>query len=65
MSIDPNETCDIAEIFTSDSDLGLLKRDKKLQVRYDSWAVGIREQYGSIGGYYVRRSQLYFNTIRQ
>lgn len=31
------------------SDLGLLKRDKKLQIRYDAWAEGIRAQYGSIG----------------
>ena len=31
------------------SDLGLLKRDKKLQIRYDEWAKGIKEQYGSIG----------------
>lgn len=30
-------------------DLGLLKRDKKLQKRYDEWAVGIVAKYGSIG----------------
>jgi hypothetical protein len=31
------------------SDLGLLKRDRKLQQRYNEWAVGIKEKYGSIG----------------
>jgi hypothetical protein len=31
------------------SDLGLLKRDRKLQVRYDAWAKGIKEEYGSTG----------------
>lgn len=31
------------------SDLGLLKRDKALQIRYDDWAIGIRGQYGSMG----------------
>jgi hypothetical protein len=30
-------------------DLGLLKRDKKLQRRYDEWAVGIVAKYGSLG----------------
>lgn len=33
----------------SGSDLGLLKRDKKLQQRYGLWAVGIRAKYGSLG----------------
>ncbi|THH26822.1 hypothetical protein EUX98_g7362 [Antrodiella citrinella] len=37
--------------FVNSGDLGLLKRDKKLQVRYDTWAKGIREEYGSIVGY--------------
>lgn len=31
------------------SDLGLLKRDKSLQVRYMKWAEGIRAEYGSVG----------------
>lgn len=31
------------------SDLGLLKRSKKLQIRYDEWAKGIRAEYGSMG----------------
>ncbi|KAF7985888.1 hypothetical protein HWV62_43770 [Athelia sp. TMB] len=30
-----------------ESDLGLLKRSKALQVRYDKWIVGVKEQYGS------------------
>ena len=29
-------------------DLGLLKRDKKLQRRYDEWAIGIKTEYGSV-----------------
>ncbi|KAH7927789.1 hypothetical protein BV22DRAFT_250690 [Leucogyrophana mollusca] len=35
--------------FVNSGDLGLLKRDKKLQIRYNVWAKGIRQQYGSIG----------------
>ncbi|KAF8882026.1 hypothetical protein CPB84DRAFT_1791182 [Gymnopilus junonius] len=35
----------------SGSDLGLLKRDRALQRRYDDWAVGIKEQYGSVVNY--------------
>lgn len=31
------------------SDLGLLKRDQKLQQRYDVWIMGIKEKYGSVG----------------
>ena len=30
-------------------DLGLLKRDKKLQIRYMAWSEGIKAQYGSMG----------------
>ncbi|KIP09689.1 hypothetical protein PHLGIDRAFT_502877 [Phlebiopsis gigantea 11061_1 CR5-6] len=37
--------------FVNSGDLGLLKRDKKLQVRYETWAVGIREKYGSMVNY--------------
>ena len=32
-------------------DLGLLKRDKKLQKRYSDWLLEIKEQYGSNGGF--------------
>ncbi|KAJ7022716.1 hypothetical protein C8F04DRAFT_1137115 [Mycena alexandri] len=35
--------------FVNSGDLGLLKRDRKLQKRYNLWAVGIKEKYGSIG----------------
>ncbi|TFK52186.1 hypothetical protein OE88DRAFT_1711932 [Heliocybe sulcata] len=37
--------------FVNSGDLGLLKRDKKLQQRYDVWAKGMRAQYGSIVNY--------------
>ncbi|OCH85959.1 hypothetical protein OBBRIDRAFT_797657 [Obba rivulosa] len=37
--------------FVNSGDLGLLKRDRKLQARYDAWARGIREEYGSIVNY--------------
>ncbi|KAH8085412.1 hypothetical protein BXZ70DRAFT_900205 [Cristinia sonorae] len=37
--------------FVNSGDLGLLKRDKKLQVRYDTWAKGIKGEYGSIVNY--------------
>ena len=33
-------------------DLGLLKRDKKLQQRYDRWTEGTKAEYGSIGSSY-------------
>ncbi|PFH49948.1 hypothetical protein AMATHDRAFT_4425 [Amanita thiersii Skay4041] len=39
------------KIFVNSGDLGLLKREKKLQERYDVWSVGIKEQYGSIINY--------------
>ncbi|KAJ2986494.1 hypothetical protein NUW54_g9746 [Trametes sanguinea] len=35
--------------FVNSGDLGLLKRDKALQKRYDAWAAGIRAKYGSMG----------------
>ncbi|KAH0586401.1 hypothetical protein H2248_007637 [Termitomyces sp. 'cryptogamus'] len=37
--------------FVNSGDLGLLKRDKKLQARYDEWAIGIKAEYGSIINY--------------
>lgn len=30
-------------------DLGMLKRDRALQRRYDEWAKGIKAEYGSMG----------------
>ncbi|KAJ7078669.1 hypothetical protein C8R44DRAFT_723067 [Mycena epipterygia] len=37
--------------FVNSGDLGLLKRDRKLQKRYNVWAVGVKEKYGSIVNY--------------
>jgi hypothetical protein len=31
------------------SDLGLLKRDRKLQERYDIWVIEVKKKYGSVG----------------
>ncbi|KAM5539443.1 hypothetical protein V8D89_006895 [Ganoderma adspersum] len=39
------------KVFVNSGDLGLLKRSKKLQRRYDEWAVGIKQEYGSIVNY--------------
>ena len=51
----PGSRCAVAETIDplsvdvdSDSDLGLLKRDKKLQVRYMAWSEGIKQKYGSM-----------------
>ncbi|KAF9262925.1 hypothetical protein L218DRAFT_866494 [Marasmius fiardii PR-910] len=35
-------------------DLGLLKRDIKLQQRYNSWSAGIKEQYGTMVNYLLK-----------
>ncbi|KAJ8469349.1 hypothetical protein ONZ51_g9052 [Trametes cubensis] len=37
--------------FVNSGDLGLLKRDRKLQKRYDTWAQGIKAKYGSMANY--------------
>lgn len=37
------------------SDLALLRRDRKLQQRYDDWAAGITAKYGSIGKHFLLR----------
>ncbi|KAJ3548359.1 hypothetical protein NMY22_g1294 [Coprinellus aureogranulatus] len=47
----PKFTWKQLKTFVNSGDLGLLKRDKALQVRYDEWAVGIRAQYGSMVNY--------------
>ncbi|KAG9315947.1 hypothetical protein JVU11DRAFT_3601 [Chiua virens] len=39
--------------FVNSGDLGLLKRDKKLQRRYDDWVIGIKGEYGSVTNYLV------------
>ena len=36
------------------SDLGLLKRDKKLQERYNTWSAEVRKEYGSMGQFHCR-----------
>ncbi|KAH9851714.1 hypothetical protein C2E23DRAFT_732402 [Lenzites betulinus] len=37
--------------FVNSGDLGLLKRDRTLQKRYDTWSVGIKVKYGSMVNY--------------
>ncbi|KAH9948866.1 hypothetical protein B0H21DRAFT_689339 [Amylocystis lapponica] len=37
--------------FVNAGDLGLLKRDKKLQIRYETWGAGVRAEYGSMVNY--------------
>ncbi|KAH9924311.1 uncharacterized protein BXZ73DRAFT_91303 [Epithele typhae] len=39
------------KVFVNSGDLGLLKRDRALQRRYNAWAVGIKAEYGSIVNY--------------
>ncbi|KAI0747368.1 hypothetical protein C8Q74DRAFT_1312711 [Fomes fomentarius] len=41
----------LLKVFVNSGDLGLLKRDKRLQARYLQWAGGIKEQYGTIVSY--------------
>ncbi|KAK7469023.1 hypothetical protein VKT23_003517 [Stygiomarasmius scandens] len=40
--------------FVNSGDLGLLKRDRTLQKRYDLWAVGVKEKYGGIVNYLLQ-----------
>ncbi|KAJ7367310.1 hypothetical protein DFH08DRAFT_680409 [Mycena albidolilacea] len=37
--------------FINSGDLGLLKRDQKLQQRYNLWLAGVKEKYGSTANY--------------
>ncbi|KAJ8518416.1 hypothetical protein ONZ45_g4506 [Pleurotus djamor] len=46
-----NFTWEQLKCFVNSGDLGLLKRDKELQKRYDLWATGIKAQYGSMVDY--------------
>ncbi|KAL5501454.1 hypothetical protein ACEPAH_8714 [Sanghuangporus vaninii] len=39
------------KLFINSGDLGLLKRDKKLQLRYAEWTKKIRAEYGSVVDY--------------
>ncbi|KAI0270026.1 hypothetical protein BC834DRAFT_819846 [Gloeopeniophorella convolvens] len=48
--------------FVNSGDLGLLKRDKKLQQRYMRWAGGIKEEYGSIANY-LRNHRLQWGKL--
>lgn len=34
-------------------DLELLMRNKKMQARYDTWMVGMKEKYGSTGEFHL------------
>jgi len=47
----PKFTWQQLRVFINSGDLGLLKRDRSLQKRYDTWAVGIRAEYGSMVNY--------------
>ncbi|EPS97517.1 hypothetical protein FOMPIDRAFT_1128400 [Fomitopsis schrenkii] len=47
----PQFTFHQLKTFINAGDLGLLKRDKKLQERYNTWSAGIRQEYGSIVKY--------------
>ncbi|KAH9983314.1 hypothetical protein BJV74DRAFT_850752 [Russula compacta] len=40
--------------FVNSGDLGLLKRDKKLQQRYERWIEGIKAEYGNMANYLCR-----------
>ena len=44
-------------------DLGLLKRDKKLQQRYERWTEGIRAEYGSTGTSIPTSSQYFLCLV--
>ena len=43
-------------------DLGLLKRDKKFQQRYDHWIKGIKAEYGSTGIRFMSVLLLHFSS---
>lgn len=36
-------------LLSESGDLELLMRNKKMQARYDTWMVGMKEKYGSTG----------------
>lgn len=50
-----NYTCKLIALHCSD--LGLLKRDRALQKRYDVWAEGIKREYGSMGRHCYDRQE--------
>lgn len=45
----PKFTWHELKTFVNSGDLGLLKRDKSLQTRYNAYMSGIKEKYGSTG----------------
>ncbi|KZT67269.1 hypothetical protein DAEQUDRAFT_746211 [Daedalea quercina L-15889] len=47
----PKFTFHQLKTFINAGDLGLLKRDKKMQERYNAWSAGIRQEYGSMVKY--------------
>lgn len=44
----PKFTWDQLKTFVNSGDLGLLKRDRALQQRYNEWSVGIKQEYGTM-----------------
>ncbi|OAX41395.1 hypothetical protein K503DRAFT_735631 [Rhizopogon vinicolor AM-OR11-026] len=48
-------TWDQLKAFVNSGDLGLLKRDKALQRRYDAWSPGIVKDHGSMVNYLINR----------
>ncbi|KAJ7069514.1 hypothetical protein C8F01DRAFT_1113012 [Mycena amicta] len=48
-------TWDQLRAFVNSGDLGLLKRHKALQARYDRWVVGVKSEYGSMVNYLLNR----------
>jgi hypothetical protein len=50
-------TWDELKTFVNSGDLGLLKRDRKLQQRYNVWAGGIKKKYGSTSEGFLLVSQ--------
>ncbi|KAF9525517.1 hypothetical protein CPB83DRAFT_545845 [Crepidotus variabilis] len=50
----PKFTWEQLKTFVNSGDLGLLKRDKQLQKRYNEWSVGIVKEYGSMVNYLLQ-----------
>ncbi|KAJ3513495.1 hypothetical protein NLJ89_g2917 [Agrocybe chaxingu] len=55
----PKFTWNQLKTFVNSGDLGLLKRDRKLQKRYDEWVVGIVAEYGSVVKYLMNHRLLW------
>ncbi|ESK95238.1 hypothetical protein Moror_3996 [Moniliophthora roreri MCA 2997] len=50
----PKFTWDQLKTFVNSGDLGLLKRDRALQQRYNEWSVGIKQEYGTMVSYLLK-----------